>query len=84
MKVLQILEGEPNVDKVLQKTGGEQLYSTLSQNIHRYQQKQKDAYTIKETQWDTIVFEILSALRPRLRDGGHVDWKAERERFGDS
>lgn len=67
-------------DEVIKPIGGANMYRILSQNIHGFEQEE-DAYSIKQSQWNNIEFQILSALKPRLDNNKRVDWQKERARF---
>lgn len=67
-------------DELIRLIGGAQLYRILSQNIHGFEQEE-DAYTVKRSQWNSIEFPILRALKPRPDDNRRVDWQKERARF---
>jgi hypothetical protein len=57
---------------------GEDMYSTLSTNIHHFQ----GVYNMEPSQWDELPGAILQALAPKnLTADGGVEWVAERSRY---
>ncbi|MCJ1403134.1 hypothetical protein MMC11_006357 [Xylographa trunciseda] len=75
--LVAVLERFPRDDQV--KKAGETIYSLLGENIHQYHDL---AYTVVETQWDSLPYALLSAMKPiPLMKGGDIDWVAERNCF---
>ena len=69
----------PNVENI-KKTGGANLYGSLSTNIHQF----KGEYNLEKDQWNALDFDILQAIRPlpeNIYFDGSIDWEAERQRF---
>lgn len=55
------------------------LYSTFSTNIHHFNSQ----YTVVESQWNTLEYDIMRALVPipsNITTDG-IDWEKERERY---
>ena len=63
------------------KRMGDDLYGTLSSNIHLY----SGEFSVEEDQWNTLEAAILKTLKPAWGRGpdGEVQWEQERERYVD-
>ncbi|CAG8954806.1 hypothetical protein HYFRA_00004731 [Hymenoscyphus fraxineus] len=76
--LVALLQKFPSKDSV--KNEGYSLYSRFSENIHQYRER---AYHINESQWDTLPYHLLNAMRPvhYNKVTGKEDWAAEKKRY---
>lgn len=60
---------------------GDELYGTLSANIHKYKGKEGGMYAVGEDHWGETLRGLLQALEPKNFIDGEVDWEKERARY---